>query len=485
MELTPFDYESIVIGITLRYGTDAPRYVLPDLSHDKFIHSKEGGFDSVRDHALIWRAVEECWKQKIPPSPSVIAEKLGNRLDRTLLQSYVQRTQGYYGEYEFSPERLQHYAERVDAAGVMYQTAARSKSVADILLSPEAFAKSVSKTRDVDVWVNAHVKDVSGIVRNGVEGYKHISASHDELRDYMQRVRSGENLAYVQCGLPSLAYALPVASLVVIQGMSNSGKSMLTHEINLGTAIGLQELGLDGCVVVNSLEEREFPLKLKWAGQLAGINIKDFKRNQLSERQYRRLCCAMDYIETLPLYIDSSNVITTDIIDMRVMALHHSEAGPVRQLSVDYLEVLDWSSEKAENKEQALASTIAKLGTISRLTEANVLVICQSTYDGNKHKIAGMEGTRASRAILHRSDVLYEWYNPVAMKERAVKFETPEGLNDAQPWLLTEKTRDDELMAPVPMGWVKEWRRVFDMNLPEGQLFTWRSVPDFSDREGF
>lgn len=494
---TPFDYEKMLLGHLLIYGSEAARYVLPNLTLDKFVYSKEGLLGGL-DHQRIWQAMTLCYLQEKtePTTANVMLGFNGNGGYHSYLTSLETQLAGYYRIREFNPRTVMHLAETVDKAGIMYTNALVSKEIGDILLSSDTFARAVAQTEDVDIWLSDYVHRITDTLRPIAKGYQHISQTVGATRDLIARVKAGEQLFLLDCGLPSL-YRIGVprtGRLMVLHGMSNSGKSTLLLQMLLGAAMGLVKHNIKGCVALNSFEEDQDSLNLSLAGILAGMNTYRFTMyGEITPDEERRLDIALDYLSTLPIYPDYTNPMTSTAIDFAASGLHSGPYGPVHMIGVDYLELVKMAREHSDNKEQILDDAIHTFFQVARRTGANVTILSQSTYSqggASKFKIAGPEGTRWSRSIQHASDDILEIWNPVEMAKSGIVFEVPPKLNKEQPWLLKEKGRSAPKADPLPLGWEAPYRRFWDpaLNPPHGpaQIVLYDNMPDlFSTAGGF
>lgn len=493
-DLSPFDYERIVIGYLLVYP-DAVKYILPDLTHDKFLYSKEGSLTSSKDHLRIFQAITYLhFVDKLPITPVNILQRLNEEKGSAdylhYLNSLETALHGYYRIRDFDPRTLMSYAERVDKAGVVYRAAVKSHKLAKLIDSPEAFAKAVGgEIGDVTQWLKDFVSDVSSVISPKAQGYQHISSSVEKTLITVDRIHRGEQLTLLPVGMPSVH--LPLGKLVVLMAESNAGKSIVSHQWALGTAIGLKRFGMQGCVAVNSMEEDEESLTMKMAAVLAGIDLFQFRYgNGISDHDKYRLERALEYVATLPIYLDPTNMIAASVMDFRVAGLHSSEFGPVWHHTIDYIELFDLNAEDTDNKEQALDRVIHKAFQITRQTGANAVMLSQVSHgnSGNsKFRIAGPDGTRYSKALRHAADLIYEWWNPIELKRSGIDFTVPEYLNDSQPWLLCTKHRAGPKYDPTPYGWDREHQRIFDLELNrsgnlEIELFT-HPIPSFEEVE--
>jgi replicative DNA helicase len=494
--LSPFDFERILLAHLLIYP-ESVKYVMPQLSHDKFLYSKEGSLESSKDHLRIFQAMTYLHLvDKAPITiPSVLmrmGESKGNSDFLSYLTSLELALPGYYRIREYDPRTIMGFADLVDKAGIAYQAAVKSYGLTKIIQSPEEFAKAVTQDiGDVTEWLHNHVSNLSSIVTTGKpEGYKHIGEDVSKTIDYVERLQRGEQLTLLPVGMPSIM--LPLGKLVVVQGESNSGKSLISHQWALGAAIGLKHHNVKGSILINSLEEDADDLRLKLAGQLATVDLADLKYgNGISKEAQYRLTKALEYIACLPLYIDNTNTLAASVMQFRAEGLHASDAGPVWHINIDYLELLANEDADSLNKEQSLDRNIHKCFEISRTIGANVLVISQITLGtpgtNPKFRIAGPDGARYSKAIRHAADLIYEWVNYPELKKAGIEPACPDGLNTEQPFLLCEKHRGGPKYSPVGFIWEPEYLRVGDPMLnqsgnPGIVLFNW-PIPSFEEVE--
>lgn len=489
-DLTPADFERLLLGHVLHYGIEAAKLVLPALTHDKFVHSKTGELGGSQDHARIWQAISLCYLSS-KMSPDVAAVRAHLEKDyHYYLDTLDSMLSGHYRVYGFDPNKVVWLAEQVDKCGALYAASAISVSLAEASKSPEAFASFAARIEDIDLFLSDHIHQLSSPISVKTKGYQHVGIIGAELKQQMRLWQEGKQLVLLPVGLPTAEEAAMyyVASLFVQHGMSQAGKSAWTHLVQLGTAIGLKNNNVKGCVAVNSLEEDQHGLVLKLAGILSGVSTAKLKfGGGLKIEDYDRLERAVDYVGTLPIFVDNTNLLTTSELEMRLMGLHTSERGPVYMMSVDYIEMLE-SSDRSDSKEQELNEVVRRCHSYSRNTGACVIVLSQSTFgETGKYKIAGADGTRYSKSLRHAADVMSELWNPVYMKQAMINFEAAPGLNDSQPFQLVQKHKEVGLPEPLALGWEPEFRRFRDPKLADWQLFS-HDIPYFGpakDEGGF
>lgn len=473
--LTLFERETILLGSILKFEYDAASLIWPKLSADKLIFSQTGQIGG-KDHSYIYAGIEYCMATKMSPSITNVLDFLGNRHGdmRPYVVSLVDRLSGYYRIHSLDPNSLIHTAELVDQAGVVYKTLVYEKQLTRLLDNPSEFQQYVDEIEDVDDWLNTYTSGLRGSVQNGPEGYKLAGDIAGTVVDELDQIKSGQVSLLLPIGLPSLSKAnlVPYGNLLVLHGMSNSGKTSLMLELALGTAIGLGKHNISGCVAINSLETPANVVIRNMASMLSGFNTQKLYQGSsaLQGQDYSDFLKAIDYIGTLPIYVDDTNLIKTSVMEYRLNGIHGSDRGPVRYLGTDYSEL--FSDDEGDSKEQNLTAVIRKHLQISRETNAAVVAISQSTYgiDGNnKARIAGAGGLRYSQGLRHAADIVLEVVNYPEMKKKGIDYRAPEGLDDDYLWILVEKTRGFGTPEPIRMIWEGESTRMLDPNLTYGR----------------
>jgi replicative DNA helicase len=474
--LTCFERETILIGELLLFESEAAKWVLPRLSANKFIFSKTGQLGST-DHKHVWATIELIYAQKKSPNIANVMAAMNQKYgwSHAELTSYVDRVKGYYRIHTLDPQALMELAEEVDKAGIAYNTMSYGSPFVKLLDSTEDFQNYVdNKIDDIDIWVNEYTQNFqSSLHRTSEEGYEHVSYVIDRAKERWGSIFSGEGNLLLPIGLPSITRhgLFQPGTLTTVHGMSNMGKTAFVNQICLGTAIGLQKNNIPGCVAINSMEMTDISLIERMASSLSGFNRSKLLQgpSALQGDDYKRFVKAAEYVATLPIYVDTTNLIKTSVMEYRLNGIHSSDRGPLRLLATDYMELFGDSDDG--NKEQNLNRVIRNQLGISRTTGAAVVTISQSTYgDGdNRARIAGAGGVRYSQAIRHATDDLMEIWNPVAMTRAGIDYRVPEQLDDEHFWVWVQKRREGGIPDPISFFWEGEYTRIIDPYLSYGR----------------
>lgn len=449
MNLKPFDYESILIGMVIRFGTDAAKFVFPALTPDKFVYGKSGKLGQ-SDHRDIWRAIETVYlvDRSSVTIPNILAHVQDNSEDvRLYLQALAGMVTDRYHVYELDVDTLKHFAEIVDKIGNVYVLKARAQKIAANLDDQEKFEREALSVTDVDEWANNSLAAFRSTIKTSTGGLQHVSVAVANIKEEMFRKRSGIQTTYLPVGLPSLTAAgmFAAGNFSIVHGKSGGGKSAFVHQANLGVAIGLVKNNIQGCVAVFSLEMPQERLTLRLASLLAGVDPtfldKDPSEDPMYDAKYTQVDHWLDYVATLPIYIDQTNLLKTSAMQYATEGLHASEFGPVRAFSADYIGL--FGDKDSEKQEENLDYITKQQLALVRITGANGTVISQTTYPTGGATIypTGPGGIRGSQSIGMNADDIYELWNPIYFRDAGIKYAQLEGVSEQHVTIFVEKRR--------------------------------------------
>lgn len=464
----PYDIESVVLGTVLRYGLDAARFVLPQLTPEKFIFRVDGNFGL--DHSIIWEAVSETYFQHRNPTLLEVSSTLKGEYFSEM-RALVDRLENQYKIYEFNADSFQRFAKEVDKAGIVYNMAAGCATLHESISDVQSFMHTVNSIEDIDRWTSEQLAKFRQVNTMRVGGYVPIAEIVTSLKERWLRQFAGEEVSLLNCGIPILMKNMlfPKRKLAVVHGMSGSGKSTLVFQACLGTAIDLFLSGQSGCVAINSLEMEQEDLVERMAAILAGVDVSQFMTGKITQAELDRLMTWADFISVLPLFIDNTNFLTTSAMQYRAQGLHVSEHGPVVQLASDYTELF---ADEDSSEEQRVSKIVREQFFLARMINASVLAISQSTIDkevSKKTYVAGADGTRYSKGILQATDILVELWNPVSIGNSGRTIVTSndmdkDGISTSHPWLFVQKYRGAAEGAKIPLGWEPSSTTFFDQD---------------------
>lgn len=440
--MLPHEVERLVIGNVLRFGTEAARHAMPYLAPDKFVCNADGEFGS--EHHYVWEILTRLFLAE-KQSPHLANAKMF----QPALEQYKEYTKGLES---FDEDAFTFLVNKVDAQGVARQMALVGQHIAKTAHDPTALSNTTETITDIDAWAADRMSEFRQAQSIKSVGYTHISSVVAGLRERWKRIQEGEASLLLPCGMPALSSnkLFPLGRLSVIHGLSGSGKSTLAFQYALGVALHLYLYDLPGCVAINSLEMSREDLVERMAAILSGVDVSKFIGGILSEADMESLSLWAGLVEQLPLYVDDTPLISTTAMRYRGSALHMAN-GPLLLLVTDYGEL--FSDQNSRSEEQRVGTIFANQFAISRELGCAVLAISQSTANDSASGIAGPDGTRYSRRILHAADALAELYNPPAMRKQGRTVKVPETLRDDCASLFVQKMRNAATGPIISLGW--------------------------------
>lgn len=458
-----FEIEQILIASAFKFGFDATRFMLPDLTPDKFIYGIDGTFGAT-DHRTIWHVVHDAVLSKhLEPNIFLLPDTY---------REYVTTLTNALTLYEVDANFISTCVEAVDKAGVIYQVARQSKAYGSLFDSETLFLKNYETVDDLNNWLGSVHSSYSNIYRENGNTYKPLSAIVDQVKERWYHLYNGDQVVLLPVGLPSfLSHQLfPVETFAAIHGLSSSGKSALVLQTLIGTALGLVINNIKGCVALNSLEMSEFALVSRASAMLSGIDWSRLigGKEPLTEEEFIRLNGWLEFVGKLPLFLDSTSFITTNALQYRITDLYSGINGPVWQLASDYIELF---GDEADSREQEVSQVARNHFHLAKKLGMSVIAVSQST-PSSKTMVAGYDEMRYSKAITHAADIVLFVLNYPAMDARNMEYKPLEdssgiALDTNTAWCIVQKYRDGGELGAFPLGWQGEFTRFFDLNLKD------------------
>lgn len=457
------DYERAVLAALLQ-NPQVRNPVASELTEDKFGYGP--GFERSDSHKLIYSSILDLLIEKKPFDLAAVERKLGDNIELAGGSVYLRSLLDV-------PDKLKLFVENADAVYSWVKVIdnagrlAHTRLVLEKELKPfEDFEKLVQKTGDVDKLISnlvVEVRKAQGLVQHE---YRPIFEGVQEFRRHLSKNIKGEVTSILDIGWPAFRQMgiPPKEGLMIISGLEGIGKTQLLLQILLGRAIQLKANNLPGCVALNSYEMPFWKLAKRLACCLAGVDGHRLALGQFDEDsdEIERINDALRFVETLPIYCDDSQMMTSDAINWQANALHSGPHGPLTDLGIDYGELVP---DEAKTEERRVSRVYVNAG---RLRSIGITAYVISQFNRGAQmtatKIGGKGRIRYSSMAQHVADVITELYNIPAMTEQAVEFDPPSEFDKEKAWLIVEKNRDGPTGA-IPLNWHGPSTRFQDSSL--------------------
>jgi replicative DNA helicase len=340
---------------------------------------------------------------------------------------------------------VEHYAQIVSRTATMRRLITAAGQIAAI---------GYEAGSDVDGSLNK-AEDILFQVRAGRESRDFVLL-RDVLGQYFEEGRAvaapGEGeIACVMTGfvgLDELLGGLQRSDLVVLAARPSLGKTSLALNIARNAA-----LDQGACVALFSLEmSRDSVVQRMLAGE-AGVDFGHIRWGRFSENDERRVMEASGALSEARIYVDDSPQVRVMDIRSKARRLHFEEK--IDLVIVDYLQLIQGSSGRSENRVQELSQITRSLKMVARELNVPVLAVSQLSraVEHRPSHIPQLADLRESGSIeqdadvvmfIHREDLLYsvdEWNRQHDLEEEPY----PRGLAD----VLVAKHRNG------PLGQIK------------------------------
>jgi replicative DNA helicase len=270
-------------------------------------------------------------------------------------------------------------------------------------------------------------------------------------------------LSGLATGFPDLDHktnGLQPGEMVVIAARPSMGKTSLAMNIAEHAATVLREP-----VGVFSLEMTAEALVMRLLCSLARVNHHTIREGGLQERDFVRISEATGSLASAPLYIDDTAGL--DILQLRARARRMKERHGIKLFVIDYLQLLQSSSQRRgdPNRAQEIAEISSGVKSLAKELEVPVIVLSQLNRDLERDKTRKprLSDLRESGAIEQDADVVGLLYkaNPKDPREPATGEDDDEATanSDAVPVnLLIAKQRNGPT-GDVHLTFLKSYTR--------------------------
>jgi replicative DNA helicase len=254
------------------------------------------------------------------------------------------------------------------------------------------------------------VQKMSGTNRGLGNSLLHISEYSKGLREKIERWRSGV-VEGRSTGFKTIdkVFRLVDTALVVIAARPSMGKSALAFQIGKNVAEELRDTGENGCVAFFSAEMSGELVEFRMACAMAGIDSELARRNQTTPEENARIDETLDYIDTLPIYIDETPSPGMGQVYFKAAMIHARQ--PIRLLVFDFVELggKDVDDKEAFQSEELRISTIIRrLADMAKAFKCPVIALSQLNreVENTADKLPTLRHLRGSGMIEQRADVV-------------------------------------------------------------------------------
>lgn len=418
------------------------------------------------EHRIIYRAIQRVIaKGDVPDIPAVSLE-LGPDLQRVGGSAYLSNLILFPKTHNLiKTVRVLDAASRIRQLNIVVSH--YHKELDDF----DAVVLEAVQQDNVEEYLGNVLSKLEDSLKGQVDtGYTHISAYREiEERNLQLSVDGGVTGVY-PCGLPSFQdFFFPrPETFGVLAGLSSRGKSSLALLLAIGTATQLKLEGANEYVSINELETPGEIVYRNCACTLSSVNSIRLKQGIASSEEMKRYRRALDFLDKLPIYFNTTGDQTVDEIRTQSLLLNLTTGKTKRLGILDFTELL---SDKGHNDENKISNIGNKTRSMARELGSCELLLSQ--YSTEVLKTASMLGgqfTRHSGSLYHRCDVFMELYNIPEMLHKGDQVVPPPEFDPNLAWVIFRKNRGHDT-GMFPMAWHRQYTFFHDSRLQTGQIF--------------
>ena len=267
---------------------------------------------------------------------------------------------------------------------------------------------------DVDVLLDTVERDILRISESQIGSVALsmkdlVHRAINKIEEFHQRQGMLTGLATGFVDFDKMTSGLHGGEMIVIAARPSMGKTSLAMNI-------AEHVAIEGGVPVGifSLEMTAESLVLRMLCSRSRVNLRNIREGFLAERDFPKLTGAAGKLAGSPLFIDDTGGLS--ILQLRAKARRMSQQHGIKLFVVDYLQLLNSTSRRAENRQQEIADISNGIKALAK--ELNVPVIVLSQLNRELEKDKGrkprLSDLRESGAIEQDADLVGLLYKPTS-----------------------------------------------------------------------
>ncbi len=265
---------------------------------------------------------------------------------------------------------------------------------------------------DVDALLDEVERDVLRISEERVETStttikELVKKAITTIEEFHQRQGMLTGLASGFPDLDKMTSGFHAGEMIVIAARPSMGKTSLA--MNIAEHVALEERLPVG---VFSLEMTAESLVLRMLCSRSRVNLRNIRDGFLAERDFPKLTGSAGKLAGAPLFIDDTPGLS--ILQLRAKARRMAQQYGVKLFVVDYLQLLNSTSRRAENRQQEIADISNGIKALAKELEVPVIVLSQLNreLEKDKNRKPRLSDLRESGAIEQDADLVALLYKP-------------------------------------------------------------------------
>ena len=248
----------------------------------------------------------------------------------------------------------------------------------------EAVGQAYTRQDEVDAFFDEVEKNVLQIRQEKtvvtIRSIKDlVNKAVEQVEDFLNRKGAMTGLTTGFKDLDKLTSGLQKGDMVVIAARPSMGKTSLAMNI-------VEHVALDSRIPVGvfSLEMTAESLVMRMLCSRARVNLRSLRDGFMSERDFPKLSRSASEMTGAPIFIDDTAGLS--IMQLRARARRMWQQHQIGLFVIDYLQLLNSTSRRAENRQQEIADISNGVKALAKELSVPVIVLSQLNRDMEKEK---------------------------------------------------------------------------------------------------
>ena len=207
---------------------------------------------------------------------------------------------------------------------------------------------------------------------------------------------------------------LQQSDLIIVAGRPSMGKTAFA--VNMAEHAAM-DAATPGAVLIFSMEQPADQIVNRMLSSLGRIDQTRMRTGEFSDDDWPRFTSAVSQLKDKKLYVDDSPALTPNEVRTRARRTSR-EAGGLKLIVVDYLQLMRGSSERIENRTNEISEISRSLKAIAKEMRCPVIALSQLNrgLESRENKRPMMSDLRESGAIEQDADVILFIYREEVYK---------------------------------------------------------------------
>lgn len=280
-----------------------------------------------------------------------------------------------------------------------------------------------------------------------------VNQAISKIEEYHQNQGMLTGISTGFADFDKMTTGLHEGEMIVIAARPSVGKTSLAMNIAEHASMELKVP-----VGVFSLEMTADQLVLRMLCSRSRVNLRNIRDGFLAERDFPKLTGAAGKLASAPLFIDDSSGLS--ILQLRAKARRMWQQYGIKLFVIDYLQLLNSTSRRAENRQQEIVEISGGLKSLAKELSVPIIVLSQLNRELEKRgpgERPRMSDLRESGSIEQDADLVGLLYRE--LKNKDGEEETNEVEQDAIPVKLFIAKQRNGPTGDVDLTFLKSFTR--------------------------